>query len=185
MVESHRRCRPQFFGMVTMGAHMSEIAKERTSVRLGWIMATALVGISASLATYMLTSRAADLSATVTHGEVQYPPIDATREAKRDGDSLRGYFRIVVANNGSTTARAVTLEIPDIQRIEIDRKDGNVETLNDTERFVIGNIQPTQSTVVRAWTVAPPPSADVRQISLTHEEGQGSVGVPRAAGRFD
>ncbi|HEY3279050.1 MAG TPA: hypothetical protein VGJ83_00940 [Gemmatimonadales bacterium] len=101
-----------------------------------------------------------------------------------DVRQLVGYWAATVRNDGPRSLTSVTLTLPGARAVQVSRR-GAPFLQHDVVHDVIpiGDLQPKEEVEVFAWTSVPIASRGETDITLTHDNGLGSVLVKRPVGR--
>jgi hypothetical protein len=101
-----------------------------------------------------------------------------------DVRQLAGYWAATVRNDGPRSLTSVTFTLPDARAVQLSRR-GAPFMQNDAvhDVILIGDLQPKEEVEVFAWTSVPIAPRGEADITLTHDNGLGSVLVKRPVGR--
>lgn len=102
--------------------------------------------------------------------------------APADPAQLTQYVRIEVSNDGSLPAKGVSLTVPyQFQTVSVRKEDGTIVSYKAPKRLALGDINPREQVVVRAWSTLPRDLFDIRRIergfALFYDGGLGAVSV--------
>ncbi len=99
---------------------------------------------------------------------------------------LKGYYSVTLRNEGNKSAKSVTLTLPNIVYMCIDREGEERKCNKSSEVVKIDDFRPHEAISVIAWSRhEPPPYLHISdRILLTHESGVGSVVIRAPIGPF-
>lgn len=102
----------------------------------------------------------------------------------RQYSRIEGFWQVRVVNSGTTQARAVKLAVPHAVIASVSRE-GAQTTMHEIAGIVdLGDLHPTESVTVIAWSTHTPARYDEDSLRLTHTDGIGELSIYGESGPF-